>query len=71
VPGLAHGAGVTDRVESLSFTAWSPYASIGRDELENRAVRLEELDIAHGHIKDARYGSGFVFRDPDGIALEF
>ena len=25
----------------------------------------------HGGIKDAAYGSGVSFRDPDGIALEF
>jgi hypothetical protein len=25
----------------------------------------------HGEIKDASYGSGLSFRDPDGIALEF
>jgi glyoxylase I family protein len=29
------------------------------------------LGIAHGQIKDASYGSGLSFRDPDGIALEF
>jgi len=29
------------------------------------------LGIAHDGIKDATYGSGVSFRDPDGIALEF
>ena len=33
--------------------------------------RLDELGIEHGGIKDAAYGSGVSFRDPDGIALEF
>ena len=33
--------------------------------------RLDELGIEHGGIKDAPYGSGLSFRDPDGIALEF
>ena len=33
--------------------------------------RLDELGIEHGGIKDATYGSGLSFRDPDGIALEF
>ena len=33
--------------------------------------RLDELDIVHGGIVDAHYGSGLSFRDPDGIALEF
>lgn len=40
-------------------------------ELEKWALRLDELGIAHGEIKDAAYGSGVSFRDPDGIALEF
>jgi glyoxylase I family protein len=30
----------------------------------------DELGIAHGHIRDAGYGSALSFRDPDGIALE-
>jgi len=42
-----------------------------RAELEKWVVRLDELGIEHGEIKDAAYGSGLSFRDPDGIALEF
>jgi glyoxylase I family protein len=42
-----------------------------RAELEKWAQRLDELGIQHGGIKDASYGSGVSFRDPDGIALEF
>jgi catechol 2,3-dioxygenase-like lactoylglutathione lyase family enzyme len=42
-----------------------------RAELEKWASRLDELGIEHGGIKDAHYGSGVSFRDPDGIALEF
>jgi catechol-2,3-dioxygenase len=42
-----------------------------RAELETWARRLDELGIQHGGIKDASYGSGVSFRDPDGIALEF
>jgi glyoxylase I family protein len=42
-----------------------------RSELEKWAGRLDELGIEHGGIKDAPYGSGVSFRDPDGIALEF
>jgi catechol-2,3-dioxygenase len=42
-----------------------------RAELEKWARRLDELGIEHGGIKDATYGSGVSFRDPDGIALEF
>jgi glyoxylase I family protein len=41
------------------------------DELEKRAIRLEELDLARGVIADRPYGAGLAFRDPDGIALEF
>jgi catechol 2,3-dioxygenase-like lactoylglutathione lyase family enzyme len=42
-----------------------------RGELEKWARRLDELGIEHGGVKDAAYGSGISFRDPDGIALEF
>jgi catechol-2,3-dioxygenase len=42
-----------------------------RAELEKWALRLDDLSIEHGEIKDAAYGSGLSFRDPDGIALEF
>jgi glyoxylase I family protein len=42
-----------------------------RDELEKWAARLDELGVEHGGIRDATYGSGVSFRDPDGIALEF
>jgi glyoxylase I family protein len=47
------------------------FGCAGRDELEKWSRRLDELGIAHGGIKDAAYGSGLSFRDPDGIALEF
>jgi glyoxylase I family protein len=37
-----------------------------------RSVRQRSLvGVQHGGIKDASYGSGLSFRDPDGIALEF
>jgi glyoxylase I family protein len=42
-----------------------------RAELEDWARRLDELGVEHGPIKDASYGSGMSFRDPDGIPLEF
>ena len=42
-----------------------------RNALEDWAQRLDALGIQHGAIKDASYGSGLSFRDPDGIALEF
>ena len=47
------------------------FGCANRAELKQRAARLDELGIAHGGIKDATYGSGVSFRDPDGIALEF
>lgn len=42
-----------------------------RDELAAWTAHLEALGIDHGGIKDAGYGSGVSFRDPDNIALEF
>ena len=42
-----------------------------RGELEKWVSRLDELGVSHGGIKDAHYGSGVSFRDPDGIAIEF
>ena len=42
-----------------------------RDELQKWVARLDELGVKHGGIKDAAYGSGVSFRDPDGITLEF
>jgi glyoxylase I family protein len=42
-----------------------------RAELEKWTRRLDELGVDHGEIKDAAYGSGLSFRDPDGITLEF
>ena len=41
-----------------------------RAELEKWERCLDEKGIEHGGIKDAAYGSGLSFRDPDGIALE-
>jgi len=46
------------------------FGCTNRDELEKWSRRLDELGIEHGDIKDAHYGSGLSFRDPDGIALE-
>ena len=47
------------------------FACGSRAELEKWMDRLNELEIGHGGIVDAGYGSGLSFRDPDGIALEF
>ncbi len=42
-----------------------------QDELKIWHDRLGELGIANRGIKNAHYGSGISFRDPDNIALEF
>ena len=47
------------------------FGCANRAELQTWASRLDELGITHDGIKDAAYGSGVSFRDPDGIALEF
>lgn len=47
------------------------FGCASRAELESWAARLDELEIPHGGIEDAHYGSGLSFRDPDGVALEF
>ena len=47
------------------------FGCANRGELEQWARKLDELGVEHGGIKDASYGSGLSFRDPDGIALEF
>jgi catechol 2,3-dioxygenase-like lactoylglutathione lyase family enzyme len=44
------------------------FALAGSTELERWRDRL---GIVHGGIKQAHYGSGVSFRDPDNIALEF
>ena len=46
------------------------FGCANRGELETWEKRLDELGVKHGGIKDASYGSGISFRDPDGIALE-
>jgi len=67
-----HPQGTTDSFDEhrtgLDHVA---FACRDRAELQKQATRLDELGIAHGGIKDAHYGSGVSFRDPDVIALEF
>ena len=64
----AAGDGFDEHRTGLDHVA---FACRDRGELQRWAARLDELGIAHGGIKDAHYGSGVSFRDPDGIALEF
>jgi len=47
------------------------FGCANRGELENWAQKLDDLGVPRGDIKDASYGSGLSFRDPDGIPLEF
>ena len=68
-----HGTPAPDERFS-EFRVGLDHVSFGcadRAELQNWARRLDELGVEHGGIKDASYGSGVSFRDPDGIALEF
>jgi glyoxylase I family protein len=64
-PGAASFDERSPGLDHVAFTC------SGRGELQQWADRLTELGISHGGIKDAGYGSGVSFRDPDGIALEF
>jgi glyoxylase I family protein len=70
-----HQHGTPAPAESFSeFRVGLDHIAFGcadRAELEKWTARLDELDIAHGPIEDAHYGSDVSFRDPDGIALEF
>ncbi|MEP7055614.1 MAG: VOC family protein [Actinomycetota bacterium] len=67
-PEGAVGSAFDERRLGLDHVA---FGCANRDELSTWQARLEELGIAHGGIKDAGYGSGLSFRDPDNIALEF
>ena len=62
------GSGFDERNTGLDHVAFS---CRDRGELESWAQKLDDLGISHDGIKDAHYGSGVSFRDPDGIALEF
>lgn len=66
-PDLAERTPFDERRPGLDHVA---FGVAERAELEKWAARLDELDVAHGTIKDAGYGSGLSFRDPDNIALE-
>ena len=67
-PDLASKERFNERRPGLDHIA---FGCANRDELLQWAKRLDELGISHGEIKDAGYGSGVSFRDPDNIALEF
>jgi glyoxylase I family protein len=68
-----HGKGAPDERFS-EFKVGLDHVAFGcadRKALEDWAQRLDALGVEHGGIKDASYGSGLSFRDPDGVALEF
>ncbi len=67
-PDLATTEAFNERRPGLDHVA---FACTDRAELQTWAARLDELGISHGELKDAGYGSGVSFRDPDNIALEF
>jgi len=66
-PDLATTEPFDERRPGLDHIA---FGVANRGELEKWASRLDELGVEHGEIKDASYGSGLSFRDPDNIALE-
>ena len=66
-PDLTTKEPFDERVPGLDHVS---FGVANRAELVEWAARLDELGVAHGEIKDAGYGSGLSFRDPDNIALE-
>jgi glyoxylase I family protein len=63
-----------DRTPFQPFRPGLDHVAFGcpdRQDLEKWQRRLAELDIQHGEIVDAHYGSALSFKDPDNIALEF
>ena len=58
----------TERRAGLDHVA---FGVTDRTELERWQKRLDQLSVSHGAIRDAAYGSGLSFRDPDGLPLEF
>jgi glyoxylase I family protein len=64
----ARPGGFDERRAGLDHVA---FACADRAELDGWRKHLDNLDIPHGKIVDAHYGSGLSVRDPDNIALEF
>jgi catechol 2,3-dioxygenase-like lactoylglutathione lyase family enzyme len=46
------------------------FACADREELVAWKRRLSGMDVPHGEIVDAHYGSALSFKDPDGLPLE-
>ena len=66
-PHLVSTEAFNERRVGLDHVA---FGVANRAELEEWVERLDALDVAHGEIVDAHYGSGVAFRDPDNIQLE-
>ena len=66
-PDLSSKDAFDERRPGLDHVA---FGCASRDELVAWAGRLDELNIPHGGVTDAHYGSGLSFRDPDNVALE-
>ena len=47
------------------------FAVQARDDLEAWVVEFDRTGVGHSGVIDMWYGSALVFRDPDGIQLEF
>ncbi len=64
------------KVEPIAFDPRRPgldhvsFAARDRVELDLWRERLKRLGVVVGEVKDAHYGSGLSFKDPDGVALE-
>jgi glyoxylase I family protein len=65
--------------EGIEATPYSPrrvgmdhvaFGCADRDELVAWERRLDDLEIVHGGVIDAHYGSALSFKDPDGLPLE-
>ncbi|WP_446663830.1 VOC family protein [Flexivirga sp. B27] len=65
--GGGSGDAFDERRTGLDHIAFA----ITRDQLDEWVTKLDGLGIKHSGVKDAHYGSGISFRDPDNIALEF
>ena len=62
--------------ETAAFDARRPgldhvaFSAQDRAELDRWRDRLQQLGVRCGEVKDAHYGSGLSFKDPDGLPLE-
>lgn len=72
--GLHTHSTPNDQPDFSEFRTGLDHVAFGvasRSDLESWEKKLDEMGIPHGGIKDAPYGSGLSFRDPDNLPLEF